>query len=201
MITGWPFTADRGRAQQLATDAGKGRFGLRSLETLTWFSQLWVPAYLLEMTVAQPSTHRMRQRVTSNLSVNVYDALEGRFLHRSPGLPIELRTNDVLALKPIRRETQIHAPLRKAVEARQKVTSTAAIERHNANLASLGIPTPVHSVSIDHTSLVHLPVYVGLLQRDQDRIIAVDGLTGAVSDRLSHLLTGQLAHIRAAFPR
>jgi len=129
-----------------------------------------------------------------------YDGLEGGFIHRAAGPPAELAASDATVLKPVRREAQIHASLRKVVEERQKVTSQAAIERHNANLVGLGLPVPIHSVSIDHTSLVHLPVYVGLLQREQDRIVAIDGGSGTVSERLSRLLTGQLAHIRGAFP-
>lgn len=200
LITGWPFRADPNRARQLTAEAGKGRFGLRSLETLTWFAPLWVPAYLLYLTVAQPSGGRLRNRVTSNSVVNVYDGLEGGFIHRASGPPVELAAGDATVLKSVRRETQIHGPLRKAVEARQKVTSDAAIERHNATLTGLGLPVPIHSVSIDHTSLVHLPVYVGLLQREQDRIVAIDGGSGTVNEQLSSLLTGQLAHIRGSFP-
>ena len=77
MLTGWPFTADPARAHQLATDAGKGRLGLRTLETLTWFAPVWVPAYLVSLTVVQATVRRMRHHVTSTAAATVYDALEG----------------------------------------------------------------------------------------------------------------------------
>lgn len=58
---------------------------------------------------------------------------------------------------------------------------------------------PIHSVSIDDTQLVHLPILVGLLQRDHDRIVAINGRTGQTSQRMSHLLSSQRSHIRGAF--
>ncbi|MGV1009495.1 MAG: restriction endonuclease [Dermatophilaceae bacterium] len=201
LIDGWPFAADPNCARQLAADAGKGRFGLRSLETLTWFAPLWVPAYLVHLTVAHPSARRLRQHVTSNTVVNVYEALEGQFIGRGAAAPVELPAGDVLMLKPLRRETQIQAALRKAVEGRHHVSAPSAVERHDAHLTGLGLPVPVHSVSVDHTSLVHLPVYAGLLQREQDRLVAINGSTGQISEPLSRLLTGELAYIRASFHR
>lgn len=199
LITGWPFHTDPQRAHQLAADAGKGRFGLRSLETLIWFAPVWVPAYLLHLTIAQPSRGRLHHRVTSSSVVNLYDGLEGDFAGQALAPPVELPAHGARVLQPVRRETQVHSALRKAVEARHKVTSPAAIERHDAGLTALGLSVPVRSLSIDHTSLVHLPVYVGLLRREQDRIVAVDAVRGAISDPLSRLLTGQIAHLRRAF--
>lgn len=60
---------------------------------------------------------------------------------------------------------------------------------------------PIHSVSIDHTSIVHLPLYVGLLQHEQERVVAIHGGSGNLSERLLRLLTSQLAHIRGSFAR
>lgn len=185
LVTGWPFQVDPDRAHQRAVEASKGRFGLRSLETVTWFAPLWLPAYLLQLSVAQPHGGRLRNRVVSTTTACIYDGLEGGFLHRVTGPPTELPVGEATVLKAVRREAQIHAPLRKAVEARQKVASPAATERHNANLVSMGLPVPIHSVSIDHTSLVHLPVYVALLRHEQERVVAINGETGTVSERLS----------------
>jgi hypothetical protein len=53
---------------------------------------------------------------------------------------------------------------------------------------------------VQRAELVHLPMYVALLQaRNAQRIVAIDGLTGALSEAKSRLLTAQLGHLRAAF--
>jgi hypothetical protein len=198
---GWPFRTDAAAAQQIIRNEGKGRFGLRTLEETTWFAALWVPAFVVELTIAQPQVKRLRQRLTSTVVHNIYDALAGNFLARIITPMTDLQLGSLLAVKPLRRETQIHGELRKAAEARQKVTAAAAIQRHEANLQRLGVPLPCHSLTVDHTALVHLPVYAGLLQaRGQDRVVAVSGHTGASDATLSHVLTSHLAHIRASYP-
>ena len=200
MAYGWPFGADASHAHEAIRREGKGRLGLRTLENTTWFAPIWVPAYLLRLTVAQPHTKRLRQQITSVVLDNAYEALGGGYIGSISSGPVELPLADVVAIKPKCRETQVHGSLRKAVEARQKVTSTAAVERHNANLRRLGLPVPCQTLSIDQTILVHLPAYAGLLQTTgQDRMVAVDGITGMVDPRLSQALTSHLAHVRASF--
>lgn len=72
------------------------------------------------------------------------------------------------------------------------------MERHAANLVFNGIPSPCSSLSIDETSTVFLPYYVGILEsRGQQRAAAVDGRIGRHSDIVSGVLTKNLASVRA----
>jgi Restriction endonuclease len=197
---GWPFQAEVGVAERLMRAEGKGRLGLRTVEPVTWLAPMWVAAYLLRMTIAQPRMKRLRQQLTSIGVDGIYDSLDGGFVSHPPGPLVELQLGDTAAIKPILREAQLQTVLRKAVDARQKVTSTAAIERHDTNLQRLGLPVPCRSLSIDQATLIYLPVFAGLLQtRTQDRVVAVDGYTGTVDLAISHLLTSHLAHMRSSF--
>lgn len=198
MILGWPFASDAAAAQKVIGDLGRGRFGMRTLETLVWFAPLWVPAYVLHLTVAQPHVRRMRQRIASVALANTYDALAGQCLGRAHHAPVELAAGSITVLNPVLRESTVTGGIRKAVETRRKVTSAAAIQRHDAQLTAAGLPTPLHDVSIDHVTLTHLPVYAGLLRSDQDRIVAVSARTGAVDQQLSAVLTSKISYLRSA---
>jgi hypothetical protein len=197
---GYPFRALPEAAQQLVQHAGKGRLGLRTLEAVVWFAPLWVPTYLIRLTVAQPQLKRLRTRLTSSVVDNVYEAISGEFLGRlMPGLE-EVDLGGARALKPLRRDVQVHAIIRKAVDARSRVTSAAAIERHENTLRGLGVSTPCQTVSIDSTSLVFMPVFAGFLQTpDAERVVAVSGFSGSVSEPLSRVLTANLAYVRQSF--
>ena len=196
----WPFQADPAEAERSIQRDGKGRFGLRTLEDSTWFAPIWLPIHMLRLTIAQPQTRRLRQHIASIVVNNAYEGLGGTFVGSVPAAPMELLLGDVVAIKPLCRDTQIHGALRKTVEARQKVTSPAAIQRHDANLRRLGLPLPCQSLSIDQTDLVYLPVYAGMLQTSgQDRMVAVNGITGALDEGLSQALTSHLAHVRQSF--
>jgi hypothetical protein len=197
---GYPFSSSAEAAQQVVEAAGKGRLGLRTLETVVWFAPLWVPVYALQLTIAQPRQKRLQTRLTSAVVSNVYEALSGEFVGVvSPGVE-ELRLGSVRALKPLLRDVHVHVALRKAVDARARVTSAAAVQRHEAKLHSLGVPTPCQNVSIDSTSVLYLSVFAGALRGAAgDRIVAVSGLTGTVSERLSRVLTANLAHVRQSF--
>ena len=196
---GWPFEADPDTAHRLISAGGKGRFGMRTLENVTWFAPMWVPVHLAALTVAQPQVRRLRRGLVSVAVINVYDALTGSFYARAATLPVELELGELVAVKAIRRDTQVEGVLRKAVEARRKVRRRRRW-RHDAELRALGLPLPCQSVTVDRADLVYLPVYAGLLQAGrEDRLVAVNGRTGAVDARLSRALTAHLAHVRAAF--
>jgi hypothetical protein len=196
----YPFTVSPQIAQDLIQKAGKGRLGLRTLEAAVWFAPLWVPTYAVRLTVAQPQAKRMRTRLMSSVVDNVYEAISGEFVGQlAPGIT-EIQLGAVCVLKPLRRDVHVHGALRKAVEARTRVSSPAAVQRHETKLRSLGVPIPCQSLSIDSTSLVFLPVFAGALQAGgADRIVAVSGFSGAVSETLSRVLTANLAHVRRSF--
>lgn len=200
---GWGLvpTVPLDQATVTIQNAGKGRFGLRTLEQVIWASPVWVPVYSMRLSVAQPEVKRLRTRLRETSVVNLYEALSGSYLapvRHSAWQQVEMdhRTK----LKPVVRDTKVQAALRKAVEAYSKVTSAAAVERHTANLASLGVPTPCNSLSFDGCELVHLPYYAGILQGPTgQRVVAVTGWSGAVSDAVSQTLTSNITQLRSQF--
>jgi hypothetical protein len=103
-------------------------------------------------------------------------------------------------IPPLLRDTDIASQLRDAITSYRRVSRPDAVARHAAVLQSFGFPIPIREAQVQRAELVHLPMYVALLQaRNAQRIVAIDGLTGALSEAKSRLLTAQLGHLRAAF--
>lgn len=199
---GWPFRAAPDLAGQLISREGKGRFGLRTYEQPVWFGSVWVPAHVVQLTIAQHRAGRFRTTLTSNAIHNLYDALSGKLISPPASAPGQVQLRGAVLLKPIRRETQAHAAIRKAHEARVKVSTPAAVARHDQALLQLGVPTPCDNVTVDKVTTVYLPAFIGLLSTPGgERLVAVDGHTGAVSEVLTRLLTAHMAHVRSSFAR
>lgn len=187
-------------AEAIIRSAGKGRMSLRTLEEVQWFSLLWVPAYAVRLSVAQPATKRRKTRLQSATIDNVYEALGGSFIGRAQAAWEQIEVDSRLSLPAAVRDTRVHSELRKALKGYEKVASPSAVQRHAANLLHLGVPTPCSSLSIEQTSLVHLPYWTGILStRRQQRVVAVAGRSGQISDPISRVLTANLSQIRAKF--
>ncbi|MCU1355755.1 MAG: hypothetical protein JWM89_1173 [Acidimicrobiales bacterium] len=197
---GFPLRASTSAAEQLIRSSGKGRLGVRTLEDLTWFSVVWMPAYCVRVSVAQPEQKRFKTILRSITVDNVYEAFGGVNLGRLPAPSEEVRFDPKLALPPLLSEAKLQAGIRKAFAAYERVTAPAAVQRHLAALALLGIPTPASSLSIDASDLVYVPIYVGVLEASgQHRVEAVDGRTGLAWDQVSTILTSHLPHLRSHF--
>jgi Restriction endonuclease len=197
---GYIFRASPAQAEKLIRSSGKGRLGLRTLERLAWLSPIWVPAYSVRLTVAQPEVKRLKTRLRSTTLDNLYEALGGTFLGRVPGPWEQVQIEQTPSLRPTMRDTKVHAAVRKAVQDYERVSSPSAVQRHASRLAGLGVPTPCSSLSIDQTSLVYLPYFVGILDGDgRQRAVAVTGRAGDLSDPMSRVLTTNLAQLRTQF--
>ena len=195
---GYSFTASESQAAATIRSTGKGRMGLRTLERLVEVARIWLPAYVVEITVARPGTTRLRATLRSSTLPNVYEALGGAFLGPVQAPWEQVQADSRASLRFIVRDTKIHAALRKALQDYSKVTAPAAVERHAANLARLGIPASCSSLSIDTTTPVLLPYFVGVLEADrQQRAVAVCGRTGRPADPVSQTLTANLALLRS----
>jgi hypothetical protein len=195
---GYNFVALPAKAEAAIRSSGKGRLHIRTLEQLLWFGPVWIPAYAIRLTVAQPEVKRFKTRLRSSTIDNLYDGLGGRFLGRVPGPWEQVEIGSRASLRSSVREAKIHAALRKAHQDYSRVTSESAVQRHTANLAAHGIPTPCESFSIDETSSVHLPFWVGVLEGNgQQRIAAVSGRTGEIAESVCQLLTANLGLLRS----
>lgn len=199
---GWRFAAPAPAAEKLARAQGKGRLGLRTLEELVWFGQLWLPGFLLELSVTEPRGRGIvKLKLGTTLAANVYEGLSGKFVApaASWGAPTEVQLSPAPVVTLIARDTSIPTEIRKTLERLSRVTQAAAIARHRGTLASLGVPRDATAVSVSASTLIHLPLHVGLLrQAAHERVVAVDGVTGVLVPRLSEVLTKHLPHVRAS---
>jgi Restriction endonuclease len=194
---GHPFGIEVGATERAIRSAGKGRFGLRSLETLSLLSALWLPAYCIRITCTLPERKRSKVVYRSTTIDSIYDALNGSYLGPVAQSWVQVQVEQRLTLTPECRDTKVHAAIRKAFASYDRVKSPSAVARHAASLDGLGIPTPCTSVSIDSTALVYLPFVVGVLDtQGRQRVVAVDGRTGFMAEAASRLLTANLPRIR-----
>jgi len=75
-----------------------------------------------------------------------------------------------------------------------KLVSKPAIERQQAKVRSLGIPPAFDTVSVDGTSQLVLPYYIGLFDRKgKQRLVAIDALNQGGSEKMTRVLTENLS--------
>jgi len=197
---GYSLTVSPDQAERMIRSSGKGRLGLRTLEQTVFVTPVWLPAHCIRVTVAQPEVKRLKSRLRSTTVDNLYEALSGTWLGRVPRPWHQVGFEQRYAVPPSLRDTKVHSSLRKAFSSYERVSSPAAVERHAGTLNQLGLSTPCSSLSIDSTALVHLPYVAGVLEADgRQRVIAVDGHTGVLSDVVSQVLTTNLPQLRSHF--
>ena len=201
---GFRMRADPEKARILAASQGKGLMGLRQREQLLDFRACWLPAYMVHLTVTVPlpkATRWSKDRLGTSDSWTFYEALTGRLVAAPPTgdqpVEVDIRSGGI---PPLLRDTQIANQLREAITSYRRVSRPDAVARHTAVLQSLGLPVPVREAQVQRTDLVHLPIYVGLLQASgAQRVVVINGFNGELSEGKSKILTGQLGHLRAAF--
>lgn len=80
-----------------------------------------------------------------------------------------------------------------------KAIDAAAKARHAQKLAELGVPWPCVGLSVERVDPTWRPLWVALLEsRSVQRLVAVDGVTGAADPRPSAVLTSAMSHVRDA---
>jgi hypothetical protein len=196
---GYPFASRIEAAEVLVRQQTKGRLGLRVLDEIVWLSPAWLPAYVVELGVTQATLRRRREHLTTTTLKNIYDAIGGEYLGKAPAAaPIEVDLGTI-SIRPALRDTQLANILRKAAERYVSVSQETAKQRHAASLDAMGIPTPCRAVDVGRSNIVHVPTYLAFLRRQgADRVVAVNAVTGQMSERLSAVLTTNIGHLRQA---
>lgn len=201
---GYPMRADSVRARALVEDQGKVLLGLRQREHVLDFRPAWLPTFMTHITVTTPlpkATRWSKDRLGTRDTWNFYEALTGRLI-ASPQTgtqPVEIDLGSG-AIPPLLRDTWVAHQVHEAVAAYRRVTRPDAVARHTAILQSLGLPVPIHDAQVQRTSMVHFPIYIGLLQaRTAQRVVVVSGFDGRLGELSSKILTGKLGHLRSAF--
>jgi Restriction endonuclease len=188
-----------------ATDAGRaltrmarGRLGL-ARDELVWSGLVWLPVWSLQLAITRlEGTFRKVPRVTRLW--NGYEGLSGLFTWSSPGpprlVPVDVSVGHLL---PQVRAATLEASIKKAYGQWSKVTTAAAKNRYASALAQMGIQLPFTAVSVEQTSLIYRPLWIGFLQKGlRERIAVVDAVTGTEHPSLSDVLTAHAQDVRAA---
>ncbi len=196
---GWPFTTTAEQAERRARGEGRGSVVMGRQEKILGVRPGWFPVHVAWMSVAQPQRKRGRNTVVSRQVANRYDGLSGSYLGGVPSAPGYLDLGTVPCVGELVRPAKIAPTITKAIDAAAKVTTDAAKARHAQKLAGLGVPWPCVGVSVERVDPTWWPVWVALLEgRGVQRLVAVDGTTGAADPRLSAVLTSAMSHVRDA---
>jgi hypothetical protein len=201
LARGVPFAAPEERALTRARLQGKGRFGIRTVEQLVWFKPVWVPTYVVDLSITSLEVRWGKERFVTTSVTNTYEAVSGTFLGPASEADGDVVDIDLSggAIKPGVRDTKVASEIRRAFERWAEVQQDAAKLRHATVLEALGVPVPCRRVTVDDCSLVYTPTYVGWLHAGaHDRVVAVDGVSGSVSAPMSALLTSHLSHVRSS---
>ncbi len=201
LARGYPFAAPEDRALTRARLQGKGRLGLRTVERLSWFGPVWVPVYLVDLSVTSMEVRWGRQRFLTKSVTNAYEAVSGTFV--GPAAPEDGDVVDIDlsagAIRPGVRDSKVASDIRRGFERWNDVQQEAAKLRHAAALDALGVEVPCRGVTVDGCALVHAPTYVGWLRTgDHERLVVISGTSGALSEALSAVLTANISHVRSS---
>jgi hypothetical protein len=196
---GWPFTTTAERAESRARAEARGSVVLGRQEKILGVRPAWMPVHVAWMSVAEAQRKRGRNTVVSRQVVNRYDGLTHSFLGGVPSAPVYLDLGCVACIGELVRPAKIAPAVMKAIDAAMKVTSDAAKARHAQKLAGLGVPWPCVGLSVERVDPTWWPLWVALLEvRGVQRLVVVDGRTGAADPRLSAVLTSAMSHVRDA---
>ncbi|HEY3701570.1 MAG TPA: restriction endonuclease [Acidimicrobiales bacterium] len=201
LARGYKFAAPEERALTRARLQGKGRLGIRTVEQLVWFNPVWVPTYLVDLSITSMDVRWGRERFVTTSVTNSYEAVSGTFLGAASTAHGEVVDIDLSggAIKPGVRDSRVASEIRRAFERWDEVQQDAAKLRHAAVLEALGVTVPCRRVTVDDCSLVYAPIYAGWLRTaTHDRVVAVDGVSGALSERMSAVLTSHISHVRSS---
>lgn len=189
---------DEARGERLVRQAAAGGVLGLGRERVVWSGPAWLPACELRLAFSR-TAGRLHRRVAVTRSWNLYETLSGSLVGAAGApRPFAEVALEGRAVTPLVRETRIAAGVRKAVARFQAVTSPAALDRHAADLAALGVPTPLLSVDVEDARTVLLPFYLGLLERgSQQRLVAVDATTRSTLAAVTAAANAHLRHVEA----
>lgn len=194
---GWPFTTNADQAQRRARAEARGSVVLGRQEKIAGVWACWLPMHVAWLSVAQAQRKWGRDTTVSRPLTNRYDGLTHTFLGGVPAAPTMIDLGQLPTVDELVRPAKVAPTIAKAVDAAMKVTTAAAQARHAQKLAALGVPWPCRGIAVDRVDSTWWPMWVGVLEgRDSSRLVAVDGTTGGVDQRLSALLTSVMSHVR-----
>jgi hypothetical protein len=162
---------------------------------------VWVPFYLFEISHTKSEGLVFRKLVTKKIW-NLYEALEGRWFLTFEEEPKLEEIKITYSLQPQIKDVKIKKPILEAFKKLSEVITSRAIARYASRLRKFGIPLPAANISFDKVTEIYYPFYLGFLQKgEKERIVAVDGVMGEVSNIISEVLTRNLSYILASIKK
>lgn len=195
---GLPFTVSSEAALIPVTRLAKGTLGIGS-EEIGWYGPLWLPLWSMQLGITRSEgLIKKASRVTP--AWNSYEALTATCVSKGSA-PMNFTNVDLSSghIKPILKESQVKDYLNKSVANWKRTKTKQAKDREEINLTRLGIPTPLQSLAVDSSALTFFPLWIAILRRrGQERIVAIDGITGGERRRISESLTTNAQRVRDA---
>jgi hypothetical protein len=176
----------------------KGTLGM-GREEVTWYGPLWLPTWSLQLGITRGEGFMKRTpRITQVW--NGYEALTSTCAYQLNAKPdfaeVDLSEGHI---EPAQKAADVEKFLKSSISKWRQVTSKEAKSRHAATLARLGVQVPFSSVVFEATELIYLPLWVALLsKRGQERVVAIDGVTGQERERIGVAMTKNAQRVRNA---
>lgn len=177
----------------------RGMFGV-SREEVVWAHLAWVPFHLVELHYSTVVKEFLRKPTTKVTPVwSLYNALDDHhFLTETVQPPCpEVKADVVIPAKT--KAKPLGVSLVTTLKKYQEVTTESAKSRYRQRLSDLGIPDTLVNLAVEKTTTVHVPFFVGLLQRrGTERLIAISANNGKFDAGVSESLTENMAFVRKA---
>ena len=197
--TGLLFKTEKESALDFFLRKARGTLGVGK-EEITSFGPLWLPAHSMRMGITRNAgVLRMTPRVTQVW--NGYDALGSNCVFKSTSPPSFVDVNLTGgAIEPRLKAHEVVALLNSKISKWSQTAKPEVKKQLAASLAQSGISAPLTNLEVEASTLVYLPLWVAMLnRRGQERIVAVDGVTGIENRQLSETLTKNAQRVRNAF--
>jgi hypothetical protein len=194
---GFAFQFDLGHARAQVDRDLRGRFGAGK-ESLVWMAPIWVPAAYFQIAITR-NEGRVRVRSRTHRMVNAYNLLDETWLESSPGPlhPVDVDLGEQ-AIQPMIKPAAVEKRMMSLHKKWESVTTDAARARHADALATLGIEVP-GTITIENSAVLYRPYFAAIVQRrETERVIAVSGQHGAISEPMSRVLSANAHWLRAS---
>ena len=197
-----PTVVTMGRAPEISVEQAerlllRRRSGfLVNKERLLWVRPTWVPFHLLELRGSSAKRGLWawtRAQVQSRAVFNAYEGIAGTFVWSFNFAP---DWNQIKVSRPVPvrvSDRKITSDIAKACERLSQIGSQNALVRQFEKVQALGVPLPFDTLGITPIGTFHWPFMVGFFEGgDHERVVAVDGVGGSVSEVISRVATGHL---------
>jgi hypothetical protein len=199
IATGLFFNVNHEQAFAPVRRMAKGTLGVGK-EEVTSYGPLWLPTWSMQLGITRNEGFlKKTPRVTQVW--NGYEALACTcaFASTSPPNFVDVNLEDC-EIRPTLKVSEVVKLLNSMVSKWRQTTKPEVKKQLAASLARSGIHVPLSSLAVEASTLVYLPLWVAILnKRGQERVIAVDGVTGIESRQLSGILTRNAQQVRDAF--